>query len=673
MNLTSITLKNIKYNIKNYTAYLLESSFVICILFMFFSLICSKNFMKAINTFEIKGDLINAVIIMTVFSTAFILYTTVSFTKYRGKEFGVYFTIGLTSKNIIKILFYENIIISAAAFVFGAVFGSLFSKLFYMAIIKILKLNNISISINLAAYGYIAVIAALIFAFNTIYQIIFLKGSSIVNILKADSKMLKSDKLNSVLGIAAIVIIIISMICFQRAANDQVIYNSRYGMKMMIVCIAAAIISMYFVIGFIMILTVKLSKYFKWFYNNNILVLNSLLHRFTVYRGVLFIVTLLVAGSVTFVSIVYSVYRSTEKYINNSYPYDLSFVAGNDQKNEDFESIIKTVGVDINSYNMLECIEVPELKVTGNHVIWDNFQIAVTSESSYKKLTKKNIRIEQGHAVLAEYDTTGGNLDSGIIIDIPDSDDELQRLSTFNFGMATLEDYKRMKGNHEYLYVPKQNKIIKSNNISNLLMSRDYFRGRSIIVNDEDYRKLKARCINNSICYDVLVDFNNRGNYETIEKKLKETLGRIKSNKSIMKSLVIKQEKLKFQISNRGFELFVYSFLGIMLLLGSAAVLCFKVFTSLEEDRNRTRQLIKLGLTDKEINILFIKELGIVFLVPPLIAVVSVGYFLSRFYINIPDGSYIWSNSMFVFGLYGVIQTVFFIITANKYLEEIKL
>lgn len=120
MDLTSMIFKNIRYNIKNYISYLLGNSFVICILFMFFNLICSKTFMNAPNTSVIKDELIPIVVMMVAFSVIFILYTTISFTKYRGREFGVYFTIGLTSKNIIKILFYENIIIAAATFIFGA-------------------------------------------------------------------------------------------------------------------------------------------------------------------------------------------------------------------------------------------------------------------------------------------------------------------------------------------------------------------------------------------------------------------------------------------------------------------------------------------------------------------------------------------------------------------------
>ncbi len=96
---------------------------------------------------------------------------------------------------------------------------------------------------------------------------------------------------------------------------------------MLIVSVVLTIVSLYLIIGFIMSLIVTISKMFKSFYNNNILCLNSLTHRFVAYRAVLYIVTLLVAGAMILLSINYSMYKSTENYINYHYPYDLSFIA----------------------------------------------------------------------------------------------------------------------------------------------------------------------------------------------------------------------------------------------------------------------------------------------------------------------------------------------------------
>lgn len=651
MNLYSMILKNIRYNIKNYIAYFIGNSFILCILFMFINLLLSKAFMMQPKGSVIKSDLITIVVLIVAFSIAFILYTAISFTNYRGKEFGVYFTIGLTSKNIINILSYENIIISGAAFICGSLLGSLFSKLFYMVIIKILNLNNINFEINIMVYVYIFLIALLIFIFNSGYQILFLKRLSIVQSLKSNSKKYCANS-NDTLGIIGLVILVSSMIVFPKICSEN---NS----SKLIINISLSIISMYFVIGFIMRLITKISKVFRGFYNSNMLVLNSLIHRFIEYRNVIYIVTLLVSGAMVFMSVTYSLYKSTQMGIDSDYPYDLSFVVSKNEIGENLKDIIKSSGADIKTYTKLENIEVPDIRLYNNKIINVYSQIGILSESNYNIITKKNVHINKDHAIFIHREKRGRFLNSGLIIDFTKNNNK------FN---SFLKDYKKTK--KRFIYIPKENKVDKIGMATNCLLVGNYSRLASIVINDNEYKRLKQNSLDSSIYYDILVNINNNNDYKKIEKNLRHKLNKI-GNSTIKTSLVLKREKFNKTINSRKFELFIYSFLGSMLLLGSAVTLYFKIFTSLEDDKNIKRQLIKLGLTNKDINKLIIKELIAVFLMSPVIALILVGYYLSRVYSLVPGGNYMWSNSLFVFSIYGVIQIIFFIITTNQYLKRL--
>lgn len=660
MNLTSIILKNIKYNIKKYIAYLFGNSFIICILFMFLNLILSKAFMDSPSTSIIKNDLTSIVIIMVAFSVVFILYTTISFTKYRGKEFGVYFTIGLTSKNIMRILAYENIIVSCSAFICGGFFGSLFSKLFYMSIIKILNIDNINIGLNLEAYMYIFIVASLIFIFNTIYQIIFIKRLSISQILKSSSQKYNGN-VNSILGIIALSVLTISMIGFKKS-----IINAQYqdSDKAITISIIAAIISMYFVIGFGMSLLVKISKLFKSFYNSNILVLNALSHRFIAYRAVLYMVTLLVAAAMVFMSVCYSMYKATNSYVNSLYPYDLSFVIPKNKIKGDLRNIITDSGAQIKNYNQLESIDIPDLRKYKNNVKWNNSQIPVVNENNYSELIKKNINIKKGHAIFVYSDESNALLESGLIIDFPKDKNEINKLMQINNEIPFM-DYVKSKGNKGFLYIPRKNKIDKLGSISNCLENESCSRSSYIIINDEDYTKLKENSIASYTYYDVMVNINNDNDYKYIKRNLEKRLTKV-GGSTVKQTLVLKGE-----INSRSFELFTFSFLGIMFLIGSAVTLYFKAFTSLNDDKNIVKQLVKIGMTNNEINKVIIKELGAVFIVPPVIAITIVSYCLLTICKFIPEGNYLWSNSIVVFCVYGVIQIIFFILTSIKYLREL--
>lgn len=189
MELTSLILKNIKYNIKKYIAYFLSLALIQCIIFMFFNFIGSNIFIKNSEEVFSKTEYKTIVQYMLAFTIAFIIYTTITFTKSRGKEFGIYTTIGLTIKEILRILFYENTIIVFSSLIVGGGIGTLLSRLFNMAFCRVMEMEHVYINLNMNGYKSIAIIAIVTFVFNFLYQYFFLEKFSITEILKSDEKM----------------------------------------------------------------------------------------------------------------------------------------------------------------------------------------------------------------------------------------------------------------------------------------------------------------------------------------------------------------------------------------------------------------------------------------------------------------------------------------------------
>lgn len=671
MNLRKMIFKNVKYNIKNYAAYLLGNSFIIAILFMFFSLALSTEFMETQKTnVEITNSLDSTIGLMVGFSVAFIIYTTVSFTKYRGKELGIYFTIGLTSKNIINILLYENFAIAAASFIFGGGFGTVFSKLFFMAILKLLSITNIDIKVSPTAYLYIAIISGLIFIFNTVYQIMFLKRFSILEILKSSSKRYVK-KTNALLGIVGIIILIASMVIFQKISDYEINDQGRILIKVFI----ADIIALYFVVGFVMELIIKILKRSKRIYNNNILCINSFLHKFIAYRTVLYVVILLVAGGIGFISYSYSNYLSIDNYLNSIDPYDLSFTVQSDLYKNSLKSTVEASGAKIKSYNTLEGINVFYLVVSKGKINWNGIMIMATSESSYNKLNKDHAAVKRGHAIFAQADGNSYQV-GGIVIDFP-KEDNYEHSETFNLfrnnGTFPFTKYTKLKGNKGYIYIPEKSLTYKDKTINNTVFNSQgvFARGISVILNDKDYENLKKNSSKSSIYDDVLVNLNNNYEYKNIKKNLSYNLNEV-AGKKLKDKLFLKKEKFSDIMDSDGFSLFAYSFFGITLLIGSAAILYFKAFTSIEEDRELSKKLFKIGLTSKEINNVITKEIGSIFLVPPIIAIVVTGYYLSTMYKQLKYRDYLWHNTLFIFAIYGVIQITFFLLTTSRYLKEME-
>ncbi|WP_310938500.1 ABC transporter permease [Clostridium sp. SHJSY1] len=620
---------------------------------MFFTLSFSPDFMNIDEPAFIKNDFPPVVVLMVAFSITFIIFTTVSFTKYRGKEFGVYFTIGLTWKEIIKILFYENIIISLVSFVLASVVGSVFSKLFQMAIWKILNVDSISIALNFRVYGAIILISFSIFLFTSLYQMFFLKKYSIASILKSKSKR-DVGSTSTALGILGIVILIISVITINISFGN--FYNNG---GIITYSIIGLIIAIYLLIGYFMTLISKILKLFKSFYNNNILFVKSLSHRFISYRRVLFVVTLMVAGAITCISIAYSNYKSTEEIVNKQYPYDISFIVDKGQKsNLDIKDITFSNIEGVKKYIELEGINMPDIRISEDKCKVYGSKLLVISEESYKTLGKDALNLKRGEVLFSYADKGMNSNQEGFILDLTNKGIKSSGVS-FN-------SYKEENNSDNYIYIKKENRIDEITNSVNYLANHDYFRCDALVVSNEDYKLMKEKVSDDMVSYDILINVNNNAEFENLKDKLDESLGKKVSN-----SLTIKKDFLNPEIKENSFLLFVCSFIGIMLLIGSAAVLYFKAMTTIEEDRERSKQLVKLGLTKKEISKLSIQELGIIFLVPPGIALVLVGYLLYEIFSVINDGENLWRYSLNVFIVYSIIQIIFFILTSSKYKRQL--
>ncbi len=648
-------IKNIKHNIKNYTAYLIGNSIIQCILFMFFTLVFNPKFMDNKEFLGLKEDLNTIVIFMIAFSAAFIIFTTVSFTKYRGRELGVYFTIGLTSKEIIKILCYENIIISLASFLIASLSGSIFSKLFHMAIGKILNIDNIVIPLSFKSYAAVLLISFVIFLFTTVYQMIFLSRYSVINILKSKSKK-DIGSTSTILGVIGIIIFIGSFVIVKMIADRKI--NSR-GSTYSLAPIVGTIVSVYLLIGFSMTVVVKVMKKFKKAYNNNILFINSLSHRFISYRIVLYVVTLMVSGGIVFISFAYSMYKSTEKQVGSLFPHDMSFIVDKssikDMNIKDF--ITKNLG-EVKSYSEVEGLNIPNIRVNDGACLWRRPNMLVISEDSYKALRNNELNLKKGEVFYYHAEKTGSFYDGGFMLDLSKK--------VMDDTAISLGEYKAQRNTDEYIYIPKEKKEEKVAAIVNISYNEDYFRGDVVVVNNEDYKAMEQKLGDEAITYDVLIDLKEEGKYESLKDELEANFG-----KKVSDTLITRKKIFDEAIKENSFMLFICSFMGMMFLVGSAAVIYFKTITSIEEDRERSKQLMKIGLSRKEINALIMKELGAVFLVPPIIALVCIGFYLSAVFNKINDGEYMLKNSLFVFGVYSVIQIIFYFITSNRYKKQV--
>ncbi|MCB2299163.1 ABC transporter permease [Clostridium tagluense] len=671
MTFSSIIIKNIKFNFKKYIAYFIANSFIIAVLLMYGSLVFSKEFIEGSKANGLTDNVISMLVLMIAFSIIFISYTTISFIRYRGKEFGIYLTLGVTTKDLRKILFIENILILFASMITGMIGGTLFSRLFYMVIGKILWIDNFRPSLNIKTYFMCLVIALIIFLINSIFQLMFVGRLSIIELIKSSSKA-EIGKGNYIIGTVALISLITVLYLFPKVMRHEIFRTSGTVQIIMIIMITT-IIAPYFIIGSLVSMVNIVLMNFKKTYNNNILVLSSVQHKFTSYKNVIYLVLILASAAITLISMSYSVYATIEENINNRHPYDISFIQNiklNKISDQELKKIAKSSGGEIKQHKLLENIDLMDCRFYEGKVMLSG-NIAVISQKNYNNHMGTNLVVNTGELVQVLNSPTDSKYkDSDVIINFNDLSKQKEQIAKFDKDKnRSKEDFLATMDKDSYIYVEKNKKGYTKGKFTNNYYSLGYSRGTALIINDEDYKRIKAKLGQQVVSYDHLIKLKDPKDYKSFNSISNELKILNHGDESLKPEF--KQQMLEENIRESGFVLFSSLFLGMMLLIASGVVLYFKVLTGVDEEKERVKKMVQLGMTDSEVSKVLTKELAIIFFTPVVLAVSLITYFLSIAFGVVANGEYMFNKSLCVFSAYIVLQIVAFFITRGRYTREV--
>lgn len=149
-----------------------------------------------------------AEIIIFIFSFLFLLYSVGSFLKTRKKEFGIFLIIGMTRKQMNRLLFMENMCIGLASIITGIGLGIIFGKLILLICGSMLAVEN-----SLRFYFPLKGIALTAGAFLLLFVIIAMSSSllirkgSLIDLVKSEEKPKPEPKASRLLALLSILLI----------------------------------------------------------------------------------------------------------------------------------------------------------------------------------------------------------------------------------------------------------------------------------------------------------------------------------------------------------------------------------------------------------------------------------------------------------------------------------
>lgn len=125
----------------------------------------------------------------------------------------------------------------------------------------------------------------------------------------------------------------------------------------------------------------------------------------------------------------------------------------------------------------------------------------------------------------------------------------------------------------------------------------------------------------------------------------------------------------KVEVNINQVLLFMGTFIAIIFFIGSCSFLYFRFYTDLVVDKEKYKNLSKIGLSLNEIKRVLNIEIGSMFFIPYFIAFLN--SIFSVIAISAMKGTYLGLKGIIVSFVFFVIYFVYFLFKKNKYIKEI--
>lgn len=685
MTFLAIIRKNFLFNVKKYLSLYFVYTLIVAILFMFGSLLYNPDVLRQVGNTTLYDIVWIALTGVVLFSIVFITYSNLSFLKYRGKEFGMYITLGMTTRDLTNLLFLENVGIAAVSLCSGLISGIVFGKLFYMGLNQILLVNKLRFGLSAGSLLLSSGIFLIIICLNAVLNMIYIRKMPVAGMLQS-AQVQEGRKRGAVWGVVALVLFAAAVLLL-----PGTVLGGRFGGSRVLsaVFVMLTLICPYVLIGTGITAVKSALKRFKRIYNNNLLVLSNVSHRFASYRVTLYIVTLLLAGAMFFIGMTYSMYATTEETVGRDTPYDVLFVESGPVNRMDeagIAALLADNGDTLEQNLALEYIAIPEFRdYQGAWVLWDT-QSMILSLSEFNRNLGTGYKLSEKQALFARVHKENMEFNMPDTVLAAVSPGQAESMPMDSGGKEEL--LQALKADTIREYTAADIREVTEPYINSVQNASAYF-GQALVVEDRVYERLKGAVPADQVKKVHLLkgDISKSG-FGALVNTLRERNGwdaaywstpyqndRYAGDEARMKQEelrpVSREELLNHKLESNGAVFFVMMFLGALFVIASGMVLYHKVLSDMDVQKESMESLKRLGMTSKEMQNIISKELAIVFMVP---AVFGLGLGLYYFYVlfSNQDGmSGMLGKAGIVAAVFFAAQIIFYFVSRRKYFSEL--
>ncbi|GAB6437678.1 ABC transporter permease [Bacillus luti] len=639
MNFRQLALNNVKGNWRNYKAFLISSCLSIVVFFMYASFIYHPDVVSGnISMREmISKGLESMNYIVVIFSALFILYANSTFLRARKKEFGLLTLIGGTKSQLGRMIILEQLMLGSIAIVVGIGLGMLCSKLFFQALSVILKIDKtLPLVWNSKAVLITAGVYFILFLILSLFSVWTVGRLQIIDLLREARKQKVEPFAFTWLCVVGIGCIIVAYVL-----SFQVTFMNFIILFLPIVGLTIGGTYLLFTQGSTVVLKV-LQKRKKSFYTYpNMFVLSNLIYKMKDNARFLFVISIITAVVSSAVGTLYVFFEDMSYKAVTSTPHAISY----EEKGIHTHNVIKEGKTKelIKKHGFEDAREVTHVKLPGTQKITmfnseHEVPMAIVSEKEYNAEVRKQKR-EQ----VREVHNAPGSA-TMVIMDMANDMMKIDLSKPYEI---------KINGQTQSVQLNKPTSFSVFNDSEYLIVNDQDFEKYAKLVPDEEKTKYYGYYIEDwKSTEDLVLDLKK----EIAPDKQAELNNSVLNYKNIRESGAI--------------TMFIGFFVAVLFFFFACSMTYFKWFNDKEQDRIQFKSLKRIGMTDKEIRKIAIRQMGVIFFIPILIGAIHSGFALhtlgKMLYLDL------WKSGAIVIGAYVIASAIYFIIAQRGYLKHVK-
>lgn len=631
---------NIKKSIKDYLIYFITITICVSLFYAITSLSSSSYELiteESYNFRSLKLILQYSTYIITAILILLVAYVNKYMIRRRKIEFATYVLLGAEQKSVTLMFFIETVVIGILAIIAGIFVGTLFSQA--ITAIVLISANQeviFSLKLYIDTVGITFIFFISMFCVIGLYNIIILRKIKIIDMLNAHKQVefqfKRSGKVYSGIFAVSVILYIICGSCTVKLMNLKIDYSVK-SMMYIGVSLITFIIGTYALFYSISYIMIHLKN--KWvnlkYEGTNLFLIGSIVSKIKTAPILMATISMTFLGAMISFIITLVMAQWALGYLDMRVPYDIEIRNNystdflteaniNDVKELpklDYSEVIDHLndnGYDVNYYCQVEKYLV---KLDGN----SESTLAIKL-SDFNKL-RGMLGYEEIDLKDNEFTTQWHNAVTDEVINDYISKNPNLNIDGEIYNISEDSYYKESIG--EGFYPNTDNIIILPDEACDKL---DFIETNfaANIKNEMSYEEA------NDFQYNYVNEWFRNDNDEFTEKYSKD----YDVSTSIIRTRIKSMETNNVLNTTLAMRI-LGIYLGGVLLMISLTILSLSQLADSIEHKDRFKVLRKLGVEDKEINKIILKQISIYFVVPIAIAMIGVAIFIYNFYLFYKD------------------------------------